>query len=61
MKNKPYKTIFKNLDEMYKCVGDELGLTEWNKIKQSDINSFAKLTQDEQWIHIDKDLSLIHI
>ena len=60
MKNKPYKTIFKNLDEMYKCVGDELGLTEWNKIKQSDINSFAKLTQDEQWIHIDKDKSLKH-
>ena len=43
---------------MYKCVGDELGLTEWIEIKQSDINSFAKLTEDEQWIHIDKDKSL---
>ena len=44
MKNKPYKTIFKNLDQMYKCVGDELGF-EWIEIKQSDINSFAKLTK----------------
>lgn len=54
MNNKPYKTIFKNLKEMSLHVGKELGLTEWVEIKQSDINTFAKLTEDEQWIHIDK-------
>ena len=30
---------------------------EWIEIKQL-IQLFAKLTEDEQWIHIDKDKSL---
>ena len=57
MNNKPYKTTFKNLKEMSLHVGKELGLTDWVEIKQSDINTFAKLTEDEQWIHIDKEKS----
>jgi len=57
MNNKPYKTTFKNLKEMSLHVGKELGLTDWIEIKQSDINTFAKLTEDEQWIHIDKEKS----
>lgn len=57
MNNKPHKTTFKNLKEMSLHVGKELGLTDWVEIKQSDINTFAKLTEDEQWIHIDKEKS----
>ena len=54
MENKKvYRTHFKNLEEMSKCVGKELGVSEWVEITQEKIDIFAKTTQDEQWIHID--------
>lgn len=51
--NKPYKTTFKHLVDMEQHVGKELGLTEWFTIDQAAITAFAKLTHDEQWIHVD--------
>jgi acyl dehydratase len=58
--NKTYKTHFKNLDEMSKSVGKELGVSNWIEITQDKINVFAKITEDEQWIHIDKEKSKKH-
>jgi len=52
-----YKSHFENLKEMSKNVGKELGVSNWIKISQDKINLFAKVTEDEQWIHIDKDKS----
>jgi len=61
MKNKEaYKTHFKNLEEMSKSVGKELGVSNWIEISQEKIDLFAKVTEDEQWIHIDKDKSEKH-
>ena len=40
--NKTYKTHFKNLDEMSKSVGKELGVSNWIEITQDKINVFAK-------------------
>jgi acyl dehydratase len=61
MENKEaYKTHFKNLEEMSKSVGKELGVSNWIEISQEKINLFAKVTEDEQWIHIDKDKSKKH-
>ncbi len=34
-------------------VGQELGVSDWKTVVQEDINTFAKLTGDEQWIHVD--------
>lgn len=45
--------IFENVDEFEKVVGEELGLTEWRTITQEDIDAFAKVTNDFQWIHVD--------
>ena len=53
MTNTPYKTTFKQLADMKAKIGEEIGLSEWIKIDQATINSFAKLTRDEQWIHVD--------
>lgn len=36
-------------------VGRELGPTEWIVIEQGVINTFADLTHDHQWIHIDEE------
>ena len=58
MENKEaYKTHFKNLEEMGKSVGKELGISNWVEINQEKINLFAKITEDEQWIHIDAEKS----
>tara|TARA_S200000501_G_scaffold22261_1_gene19412 strand:- start:1833 stop:2327 length:495 start_codon:yes stop_codon:yes gene_type:complete len=50
---KSHRTIFKNISEMESAIGKELGLTRWNIMDQERINTFAKTTEDEQWIHID--------
>lgn len=61
MKNKEmYKTHFENLEEMSKNVGKELGVSNWIEISQDKIDLFAKITEDEQWIHIDKEKSKKH-
>ena len=51
---KVHRSIFKNISEMEKAVGTELGLTQWSIMDQKRINTFAKTTEDEQWIHIDE-------
>ena len=34
-------------------VGVTLGPTEWRRISQSEINTFAEVTGDDHWIHVD--------
>lgn len=36
-------------------VGDELGVSNWYDISQDKINAYAKIIEDEQFIHIDPD------
>ncbi|MEN0047360.1 MAG: MaoC family dehydratase [Bacteroidota bacterium] len=58
MTNKAYKSIIEDSEELKTWVGKELGLSEWLEITQENINTFAKLTRDEQWIHVDVERSL---
>jgi acyl dehydratase len=34
-------------------IGQELGVSDWQEITQADINAFADVTGDHQWIHVD--------
>ena len=34
-------------------VGTTVGVSEWKTVEQDEITTFAKLTGDEQWIHVD--------
>ena len=45
--------VFNNVEEMKKCVGQEIGVSDWFAIDQDRINDFADATGDHQWIHID--------
>jgi acyl dehydratase len=36
-------------------VGQEVGVTDWRVIDQSMIDRFADLTDDHQWIHVDRE------
>lgn len=35
-------------------VGQEMHLSDWHTISQMDINAFAQVTGDNQWIHVDE-------
>ncbi|CAN5602332.1 MaoC family dehydratase [soil metagenome] len=41
------------MDDLQSLVGTTLGPTEWRDITQDDVNTFADVTGDHQWIHID--------
>jgi len=43
--------VFNNIDEIEASVGQELGVTDWQTITQEQINDFAEVTGDFQWIH----------
>ena len=42
-----------NLDDLQACVGQELGVSDWLTVDQSQIDQFAQCTGDHQWIHVD--------
>jgi acyl dehydratase len=45
--------VFNGLAEVRAAVGEHLGYSEYQVITQQDIDAFAALTGDDQWIHID--------
>jgi acyl dehydratase len=34
-------------------VGEELGVSSWHEVTQDEVNAFAEVTNDHQWIHVD--------
>jgi len=45
--------VIENLEALRACVGTHLGVSDWMTIDQPTINTFAGVTRDEQWIHVD--------
>ena len=43
------------LAELRDNVGKELGVSAWHEVTQSQIDLFAEVTGDHQWIHLDQD------
>jgi acyl dehydratase len=41
------------LDELRKAEGEVLGTSDWYEVTQKDIDTFADVTGDHQWIHVD--------
>ncbi|MCU0258125.1 MAG: MaoC family dehydratase, partial [Solirubrobacteraceae bacterium] len=48
----PPKTIT-GPDEVKAHVGQEIGVSEWYEVTQEEIDAFAEVTGDHQWIHTD--------
>ncbi len=40
-------------DALLALVGTEMGPGEWFSVDQDDVDAFADLTRDHQWIHVD--------
>jgi len=41
------------IEELRGRVGQEIGVSGWHPISQQQIDDFARVTGDDQWIHID--------
>jgi acyl dehydratase len=44
-----------NFADIKSLIGQDLGESQWHTVTQPDINTFADVTHDHQWIHIDAD------
>ncbi|MHC1706726.1 MAG: MaoC family dehydratase [Bacteroidales bacterium] len=47
--------IINSYDEFATFIGKELGVSDYLKITQEQINKFAEATLDYQWIHLDRE------
>ena len=45
----------KGVEGMQALLGQEIGPSEWRTVTQQDIDAFAELSGDDQWIHVDVD------
>lgn len=41
------------IEGMQALVGQEIGPSEWRAVTQQDIDTFADISGDDQWIHVD--------
>ena len=41
------------IDELRELIGKPIGPSDWVEITQEDIDTFADLSRDDQWIHVD--------
>ena len=55
--NKAYSTEIPQLSDLTHYQGKELGISNWMRITQDMIDTFARTTDDNQWIHIDPEKS----
>jgi acyl dehydratase len=41
------------LEELRQAEGEDLGTSGWHEVTQRDVDAFADVTGDHQWIHVD--------
>jgi acyl dehydratase len=46
-------TTISSIDELKELIGKPIGPSEWVEVTQEDINKFAEVSGDDQWIHVD--------
>ena len=46
-----------SVSDLPSLIGTEVGVSRWFEIDQTRIDDFAKLTEDEQFIHVDPDMA----
>ena len=47
------QTTFNGIDDLKARIGEEIGVSDWREVTQEDVNTFAEVTGDDQWIHVD--------
>jgi acyl dehydratase len=49
----PPRTHLRTLGELEGLVGQQLGVSSWRTVEQDHVDTFARATGDDQWIHVD--------
>ena len=49
----PCMLTVNGIDDLKARIGQELGVSDWHEVTQQNVNKFAEVTGDDQWIHID--------
>jgi len=47
------QVVINGIDELKSRVGDEIGVSDWHEVTQQDVDTFAEVTGDDQFIHVD--------
>jgi len=42
-----------SVDDLRTLIGVEIGPTDWHEVTQRQVDAFAEVTDDRQWIHVD--------
>jgi acyl dehydratase len=45
--------VIEGIAELKSLVGQQVGISDWFTVTQEQINAFAEVTGDRQWIHVD--------
>ena len=48
-------TTVSGIDELRELIGKPIGPSEWLEVSQADIDKFAEVSRDQQWIHVDRE------
>jgi acyl dehydratase len=56
--DKAEPVIIQGVAGLQERAGQELGVSDWIDVEQDKVTSFARLTGDEQWIHVDPERAL---
>jgi acyl dehydratase len=48
-------TTVNGIDELKALVGQTIGPSDWREVTQADIDKFAEVSGDHQWIHVDSE------
>jgi len=60
IRQESYATEISQLSDLKNYIGKELGVSEWTTISQNQIDTFARTTDDNQWIHVNPELAKKH-
>jgi acyl dehydratase len=47
------RAVFSSISDLERVRGERVGESSWLTVTQELVNEFARLTNDEQWIHVD--------
>jgi acyl dehydratase len=47
--------VIEDLEDLKSFAGREIGMTDWFVVTQERIQQFAEATEDQQWIHVDRE------
>ncbi len=45
--------VIESIAELHDLVGQEVGISDWFTVTQAQIDAFAEVSGDRQWIHVD--------